>query len=38
MDEITVTIDSLAYGIFGVARTDRGVVFVPGVAKGCSKS
>jgi 23S rRNA (uracil1939-C5)-methyltransferase len=34
MDEITVTIDSLAYGIFGVARTDRGVVFVPGVAKG----
>jgi 23S rRNA (uracil1939-C5)-methyltransferase len=34
MDEITVTIDSLAYGIFGVARTDRGVVFVPGVAPG----
>jgi 23S rRNA (uracil1939-C5)-methyltransferase len=34
MDELTVTIDSLAYGIFGVARTDRGVVFVPGVAPG----
>ncbi|HSD10174.1 MAG TPA: 23S rRNA (uracil(1939)-C(5))-methyltransferase RlmD [Candidatus Binatia bacterium] len=34
MDELTVTIDSLAYGIFGVARTDRGIVFVPGVAPG----
>ena len=33
-DEITVTIDSLGYGVFGVARTDRGVVFVPGTAPG----
>lgn len=34
MDEITVTIESLGYGAFGVARTDRGVVFVPGAAPG----
>lgn len=34
MEELTVTIDSLAYGVFGVARTHRGVVFVPGVAPG----
>ncbi len=34
MDEITVTIDALSYGVFGVARTDRGVVFVPGTAPG----
>ena len=33
-EELTVAIDSLAYGVFGVARTDRGVVLVPGVAPG----
>src|SRR5205823_3480945 len=27
-------IESLAYGIFGVARTERGVVFVPDTAPG----
>ncbi|MGH7820365.1 MAG: class I SAM-dependent RNA methyltransferase, partial [Candidatus Binatia bacterium] len=31
---IECTIDSLAYGVFGVARTERGVVFVPGTAPG----
>ena len=34
MSDLTVTIDSLAYGVFGVARTERGVVFVPGAAPG----
>jgi 23S rRNA (uracil1939-C5)-methyltransferase len=33
-EELTVEIDRLAYGVFGVARTDRGVVLVPGVAPG----
>ena len=33
-EELDVTIDSLAYGVFGVARSDRGVVMVPGVAPG----
>jgi len=33
-EELTVTIDSLAYGVFGVARTDRGVVLVPDTAPG----
>jgi len=33
-EELTVAIDSLAYGVFGVARTDRGVVLVPGTAPG----
>ncbi|MET0151001.1 MAG: 23S rRNA (uracil(1939)-C(5))-methyltransferase RlmD [Candidatus Binatia bacterium] len=34
MSELTVTIESLAYGIFGVARTEAGVVLVPGTAPG----
>jgi 23S rRNA (uracil1939-C5)-methyltransferase len=34
VSELTVTIDSLSYGVFGVARTDRGVVFVPDTAPG----
>ena len=34
MSELTVTIDSLSYGLFGVARTDSGVVFVPDTAPG----
>jgi 23S rRNA (uracil1939-C5)-methyltransferase len=34
MEELTVTIDSLSHGVFGVARTERGVVFVPGTAPG----
>ena len=33
-EELDVTIDSLAYGVFGVARSDRGVVMVPAVAPG----
>ncbi|HUE39007.1 MAG TPA: 23S rRNA (uracil(1939)-C(5))-methyltransferase RlmD [Candidatus Binatia bacterium] len=34
MEELTLEIESLAYGIFGVARTERGVVFVPDTAPG----
>ena len=34
VEELTVTIDALSYGVFGVARTDQGVVFVPGTAPG----
>jgi 23S rRNA (uracil1939-C5)-methyltransferase len=34
VSELTVTIESLAYGIFGVARTDEGVVLVPGTVPG----
>ncbi|MGH7819641.1 MAG: 23S rRNA (uracil(1939)-C(5))-methyltransferase RlmD [Candidatus Binatia bacterium] len=34
MSEVTVTIDSLSYGGAGVARTERGVVFVSGTAPG----
>jgi 23S rRNA (uracil1939-C5)-methyltransferase len=34
MDELLVTIESLSYGVFGVARTERGVVFVPQTAPG----
>lgn len=30
----TCTIESLAYGVFGLARTEAGVVFVPGTAPG----
>ncbi len=32
--ELTLDIESLSYGIFGVARTDGGVVLIPGVAPG----
>jgi 23S rRNA (uracil1939-C5)-methyltransferase len=32
--ELIVTIESLSYGIFGVARTEEGVVMVPGTAPG----
>src|ERR1051325_11805340 len=31
---LTLRIESLAYGIFGVARAEGGVVFVPGTAPG----
>ena len=34
MSELVVTIESLAYGIFGVARTEQGVVLVPATAPG----
>jgi len=34
VEDLTVKIESLAYGVFGVARTDRGVVFVPQTAPG----
>src|SRR2546426_12368650 len=34
MEELTVKIETLAYGVFGVARTERGVVFVPDTAPG----
>jgi 23S rRNA (uracil1939-C5)-methyltransferase len=34
MDELLVTIESLSYGVFGVARTERGVVLVPQTAPG----
>ena len=34
MSELVVTIESLAYGIFGVARTGEGVVLVPATAPG----
>jgi 23S rRNA (uracil1939-C5)-methyltransferase len=34
VSELTVTIESLAYGIFGVARTEEGVVLVPGTTPG----
>ncbi len=32
--ELTLEIESLSYGLFGVARTDGGVVLIPGVAPG----
>jgi 23S rRNA (uracil1939-C5)-methyltransferase len=34
VSELVATIESLAYGIFGVARTPQGVVLVPGTAPG----
>src|SRR5205085_1543495 len=34
VEEVTVSIDALSYGVFGVARTKNGVVFVPGTAPG----
>jgi len=34
MEELTVKIETLAYGVFGVARTERGVVFVADTAPG----
>ncbi|MGH7858630.1 MAG: 23S rRNA (uracil(1939)-C(5))-methyltransferase RlmD, partial [Candidatus Binatia bacterium] len=33
-DVFDCTIESLSYGVFGVARTDRGVVMIPGTAPG----
>jgi 23S rRNA (uracil1939-C5)-methyltransferase len=33
-EELTVRIDALSNGVFGVARTGRGVVLVPGTAPG----
>jgi len=32
MDELLVTIESLTHGVFGIARTERGVVLVPQTA------
>jgi 23S rRNA (uracil1939-C5)-methyltransferase len=31
---VTCTIEALSYGVFGVARTERGVILIPGVAPG----